>query len=77
VIERNSAPITSPAPDFSPTVVICTSLSTNRNGGDDHGAESPAARRAESGIMFSSLYNQTPFRRLTEKFVVLRSSIFV
>jgi hypothetical protein len=32
---------------------------------------------AESGIMFSLLYNQTPFRRLIEQFVVPRSQIFV
>jgi hypothetical protein len=37
----------------------------------------PVARGAEPRIMFSSLYNQTPFRRLTEQLATPRSRIFV
>jgi hypothetical protein len=57
VTEHNSAPSSSPAPDFSPTVVICTSLSTNRNGSDDHSAESPAERYTELGDLIQTIYH--------------------
>jgi hypothetical protein len=40
---QNSAPSSSPARDFSPYVVICTPPGMKRNGGEDHGAGSPAA----------------------------------
>jgi hypothetical protein len=58
VTEHNSAPSSYPAPDFSPTVVICTSLNTNHNGDDDHGAELPAARYTELGDLIQTLYHR-------------------
>jgi hypothetical protein len=56
------------APDFSLAVVICTSLSTNRNNDDDHGAESPAARGTESRIRFSTVPWRLPSECLIEGF---------
>jgi hypothetical protein len=41
---RNSGSSSSLTRYFLPRVVICTSLSTNRNSGDDHDAGSPAAK---------------------------------
>jgi hypothetical protein len=77
VTERNSTPSSSPAPDFSPTVVICTPLSMNRNGGDDHGVESPAARGLNLGSCSPTVPWETCSERLTDRFAMSGSQIFV
>jgi hypothetical protein len=66
-----------PAPDFSLVVVICTSLSMNRNGDDDHGVESPATRGAESRIWFSTVPGRLPSECLIEGFQGPGSSNFM
>jgi hypothetical protein len=61
-------PESSPGEDLLPRSVIRSLVSANRNGGDDHGADSSAARGAKPGIMFRLPYHQffiqTPDRAL-------------
>jgi hypothetical protein len=61
-LSSNSAPSSSSAQDLSPHVDIRAPLGTNRNAGVDRGASSPAARCAEPGFLFSSVYHRDPIQ---------------
>jgi hypothetical protein len=50
-------PELSPGEDLLPRSAIRPLVSVNRNGGDDHGADSSAVRRGEPRIMFRLLYH--------------------
>jgi hypothetical protein len=50
-------PELSPGEDLLPRIVIRSLVSVNRNGDNDHDADSSAVRGDEPGIMFRLLYH--------------------
>jgi hypothetical protein len=74
----NSAPTSSPAQDLSPCVVIRTPPGTNRNAGEDHGAEFTGSTFTASKdlivhctmVIFVSLSDRATCRALFSNFCV-------